>query len=215
MIEIGKVSEKNLRLGTYVAIVVIVLLGIGLLIVPNVKKLMDRQNTFKEKIAELEQKETELKQVEAEYAKLKIEKAKFEAELDELRQRFRESSLEDETHLKILVQTLINTLNLKMLFTGKSGDTVKKDGYTKRFIPYEIQGDFDQVARFFHYLENSKWLITFKGSELDMKGVKVTKKYGDKEYTYDKVKAKFKAGAYYIHKGVSNDELFSPNSSSN
>jgi Tfp pilus assembly protein PilN len=207
MIEVGKVSEKNMKMGTYVGIVVLVLLGIGLLIVPKVKTLMDRQQTYKEKIAELEQKETELQTVTAEYERLKKEKEKYEAVLSELRRRFREASLKDETHLKILVQTLINVLDLEMLFTGKKGDVVKKDGYTKEYIPYEIQGDFDQVARFFHYLENSKWLITFKGSELDMKGIKITKKYGKNEYTYDKVKTKFKAG-YYLQnqQPIVNDE---------
>lgn len=207
MIEIGKMTEKNLKTATYAGIAAFIVLALIVFIAPNVKTLLDRKKQYEAKIVELQNTEAKLAKVEAEYQTAKAQVEKYMADLAEIRKRFTDASLKDETHLKILVQTLINVLKLEMLSTGKTEEEASTQGYSKKIIPYKVRGDFDQISRFFHYLENSKWLISFKSSELNMQGVKQTYKYNDKEYDVDKVEVSFKAGAYYVKNP---DALFKP-----
>lgn len=115
--------------------------------------------------------------------------------LEELKIKFQNSSLTDETDLKIAVQRLITALNIQMKETGASevAEDRTDNGYMKKYIPYTITGDFASIGRFLYYLENSKWLLTFWGSDLTIKKVK--------EKNRDVIEAKFKVGAYYILKG--------------
>lgn len=196
MIEVGKLSEKNLKTTVYIFIVLIILALIGVFIVPNVMTLKERHETYQTKIKELENEKNNYEIAKKKYEDTKALKEKYEKEFEALKEKFKEGIVEDETHLKVLIQRLINYLGLEMLKTGKIEQGEVGEGYSKKFIPYTIRGDFDQVSRFFFYLENSKWLITFKGSELSMKSVKYKEQ--------DKVEVMFKTGAYYSEGG----ELF-------
>lgn len=196
MIEVGKLTEKNLKTTVYIFIVLIILALIGVFIVPNVMTLKKRHEDYQMKVKELENEKNNYEIAKKKYEDTKALKEKYEKEFEALKEKFKEGIVEDETHLKILIQRLINYLGLEMLKTGKIEQGEVGEGYSKKFIPYTIRGDFDQVSRFFFYLENSKWLITFKGSELSMKSVKYKEQ--------DKVEVMFKTGAYYSEGG----ELF-------
>lgn len=114
--------------------------------------------------------------------------------LKDLTQKFQNASLKDETDLKVAIQSMFDYLKLNMIQTGKSEIAEDKKSYSKKYIPYTIQGEFYKVARFFYYIENSKWLISFKGSDLIIKQIESQK--GEPE----KIQVQFKIGAYYIDK---------------
>jgi len=196
MIEVGNLTEKNLKTTVYILIVLIIIALIGVFIVPNVLELKSRHEEYQRKIAELQTEINNYEVAKKKYEDTKADAEKYAKEFEALKEKFREGIIEDETHLKVLVQRLINYLGLEMLKTGKIEQGEVGEGYSKKFIPYTVRGDFDQVSRFFYYLENSKWLITFKGSELKMSSVKYKEQ--------DKVEVQFKAGAYYAEGG----ELF-------
>lgn len=196
MIEVGKLTEKNLKTAVYVFIVLIIVALVGIFIIPNIMILKERHETYQVKVGELQKEKNNYEVAKKKYEDTKADAERYQKEFEALREKFREGIVEDETHLKILIQRLIGYLGLEMLRTGKLEQGEVGEGYSKKFIPYIVRGDFDQISRFFFYLENSKWLITFKGSELSMKSVK------HKEQ--DKVEVQFKAGAYYSEGG----ELF-------
>lgn len=114
--------------------------------------------------------------------------------LKDLTQKFKNASLKDETDLKVAIQSMFDYLGLNMVQTGKSEIAENKKSYSKRYIPYTIQGEFYKVSRFFYYIENSKWLISFKGSDLIMKQIESQKGKAEK------IQVQFKIGAYYIDK---------------
>ena len=83
--------------------------------------------------------------------------------LDELKDKFINETIVEETDLKIEAQKLISNLNLKMKSAGQVKILEEKGnrGYIKKTIPYTIEGNFDQIAKFIYYFENSEDIIFF------------------------------------------------------
>jgi hypothetical protein len=186
-------DDRSMKIAAAAVVAVIAIVIAALVIYPKVDELMDKMKDVEKaklewiaKDEEAKRKENEVKEILAKYD----ENRKY---LDEIKERFINASVTEETDLKIAVQRLITNLNLQMKETGATelAEDMQDVGYQKRFIPYIITGDFSNIGKFLYYLENSKWLITFNGSNLNLKKVK------DKER--DVIEVKLKIGAYYVN----------------
>ena len=193
-IDIQMDENGSKLLAGIIVIAVAVVIGV-LFVLPAVTALSEKSSEEKKAIEDLKVAQEALAKEKAEVEKLLADYENQKKHLEELKIKFKNSSLTDETDLKIAVQKLIMALNIQMKETGASeiAEDRTDNGYMKKYIPYTISGDFGSIGRFLYYLENSKWLLTFKGSDLTMKKVK--------EKNRDVVQARFKIGAYYILKG--------------
>lgn len=191
-------EDKHIMAGTGIVVALVAILGAMFLVMPKYQR-------YTEVKTELETNQITLANEQArytkEYAKLQNLKKIYEEQkmnLEALKQRFQDASLKDETDLKILVQKLIIDLGLKSIEIGAAEVAAEKQSYTKKYIPYKLTGSFEQMGRFFYYLENSKWLLTFKGSDL-----KLTKmeKMKDPKTKIEYLESSFKVGAYILKGG--------------
>lgn len=192
-------EEKHIMIGTGVIIGVIALLGAFFLVMPKYTRYTEVKTELETEQASLQSEQAKYTK---EFAKLQNLKKVYEEQkmnLEALKNRFKEASLNDETDLKILVQKLIIDLGLKSIEIGAAEVAAEKQSYTKKYIPYKLTGSFEQLGRFFYYLENSKWLLTFKGSDLRLTKQEKTGKDGKTKIEY--LEASFKVGAYILKGG--------------
>lgn len=187
------IDDRSMKIAAAVVVAVIAVAAAVIMIVPKVNELMDKMKEVENAKLEWIKKDEEAKKKENEVREILAKYDENKKYLDEIKERFINASVTEETDLKIAVQKLITNLNLQMKETGATelAEDMQNVGYQKRFIPYTITGDFSNIGKFLYYLENSKWLITFNGSNLNLKKVK--------EKERDVIEVKLKIGAYYVN----------------
>jgi hypothetical protein len=188
-----KIDDRSMKIASAVVVAIIAITIAVLLIYPRVTELMDKISEVEKAKKEWIAKDEEAKKKENEVKEILVKYDENKKYLDEIKERFINASVTEETDLKIAVQKLIGNLNLQMRETGATelAEDMQNVGYQKKFIPYTITGDFGNIGKFLYYLENSKWLITFNGSNLNLKKVK--------EKERDVIEVKLKIGAYYVN----------------
>ena len=186
-------DDRSMKIASAVVVALIAVVIAVLLVYPKVTELMDKMKQVETAKAEWIKKDDEAKRKKIEVEQILAKYDENKKYLDEIKERFINASVTEETDLKIAVQKLISNLNLQMKETGATelAEDMQNVGYQKRFIPYTITGDFSNIGKFLYYLENSKWLVTFNGSNLNLKKVK--------EKERDVIEVKLKIGAYYVN----------------
>ena len=187
-LEMNQQTIKNIVVG--VSILIIIGIAVGLIVPKGI--------LYSKKSKELDNLKIQYTKAQAEYNaeratvdKLKNIYAGQQLNLEKLKDRFKEASLSDESDLVEAIFLIMRYLNLKYEYSRPEIAEVKK-GYVKIYMPLEVEGEFYQVSRLFYLLENSKnWLLTFKGSNLEMIKKEEGKKLG----------VKFNIGAYLLQGG--------------
>ena len=104
--------------------------------------------------------------------------------------KFDQSSLIDDTSLKLMVAEMAEELGIKIVEVGAVEVIEENEEYTKKYFPYTVQSDVNRLGRFFYWLENSNQLVTFKGSPLDIQLL-------DSQGVLGQITVKMKVGAYF------------------
>ncbi|TDT69787.1 hypothetical protein EV215_1326 [Hypnocyclicus thermotrophus] len=180
-------TEKQLKIS-------IIILSIAILIALLVPMIIMPSLSIRSKIKELKSVEVNLQKITTTYIK---EKKKYNKQLEiyeaqkkdlkELEIKFKNSTIKDNTGLKIMIDDIAEYIGVKIIEIGSIEIGEDKKGYTKKYIPYTVVGDILQISRFLYFLENSDFLITLKGSSILINRI-----------NNDKVQVKFKIGAYFI-----------------
>lgn len=193
-IEIEEGQVKYIMLG---GLALITILLVVLLIIPKISDLKNEYVKLSDTKKKLEEKVREKQTAEQQLSDRMKQFEQQQVNLAALIDKFKGSSLRDDTDLKIAVQNLINRLGLKSseIARAEINEQIRTnaDGsvdslYTKVFVPYKLRGDFNRIAKLLYYLENSKWLLTFNGSDLKITRVE------EKEKQY--IDVSFKVGGY-------------------
>jgi len=184
-------DDRQQELGFYIATTLIVLLITHLFIVRPVVAIRRNQKAYKEEVARHEGVSTKLRAAET---KLQLQTAKYEEQresYDELKVKMDNASVQNNAVLKEVVQKMVDYLGVRVLSIGamESNGEVVEGAYEKKYIPYSLEGSGRNVSNLFYYLENSDWLLTLKGSVVD-----ITRGGSGED---ERVKTTFKLGAYY------------------
>lgn len=200
-IDLGFEIELNEKtagiLVTVSSVVLIALVGFFLIASP-IKDMTKTNKQISKKEKELLKYEQSNKKIKNNYENLNKIYQDQQENLESIRKKFENASLRDETDLKIAIQEIIDYLDLDLVSTGASEIAEDKPEYVKKYTEYIIKGEFYKLGRFFYYLENSNWLLTFKGSDLIMEKMNVDKKSRNSR---ELVQVRFKIGAYIIKGG--------------
>ena len=133
------------------------------------------------------------------YIALKKEYEKQEKQLDKVMERLKNAANQNDATLKIIIQKIMDKLDIELISIGKKDISEEESSsqYSKFYFPYEIKGKGYNIARFFHYLENSNLLLTLKGGSLEINSI------SDEE----EVNVRFRLGIYSIEdKTLKNSE---------
>lgn len=150
-----------------VSLTVIVLLSTKFIVFPIIE-IRDVKNEIIQKSEELNRENINLRRAEEEYSKrYAIYQEQFE-NYNKERERFELSSLNDETNLKYMISHMAEYLNINILEIGRIEISEENIEYSKKNIPYRLEGNINDLAKFFYYLENSNYLISFKDSSMDI-----------------------------------------------
>ncbi|MGM0507869.1 MAG: hypothetical protein ACQERZ_01685 [Fusobacteriota bacterium] len=189
----GQTLEINLNQKNI--IVISGILGFVIMISIAIFFIMPKIQNISQNKDEIRKLENDVRVAKAKYQseKKKVDKLvsiyeKQKENLTILEEKFDRASLKDILELKISIQKMIDNLKLNVISVGGTQrEEVKKEGYIKEYVPYEVDARFYQIARLFYYLENSKdWLLTFGDTGFVMKAK------GDEGV----LNLKFKIGAY-------------------
>ncbi|BDU49583.1 hypothetical protein [Haliovirga abyssi] len=207
-----KIDEKGIMALSIVASIILIAATGYFIIYPKVIKITQNKQEVKKKNQEIVKVEKAYKSIKSKYDLANKIYSNQKDKLEILNSKFANSSLKNETDLKIAIQKFIDYFKLDILKTGSvqidakeikiepANDKDKKIKIYKRmYIPYTVQGNLKDITTFFYYLENSKWLLTFKKSDLSIK------KLETKNMSQDtgKIEVNFKVGAYVLEKVVS------------
>jgi len=184
-------DDRQQEWSFYIATVLVVLLITHLFVVKPIVAIRRNQKTYEAEVVKHEG--VTIKLVTAD-EKLQLQTAKYEEQkesYDELKVKMDNASVQNNAILKEVVQKVVDYLGVRMLSIGamEGNGEVVEGAYEKKYIPYSMEGTGRNIANLFYYLENSEWLLTLKGSALDI----TRGGSGEKE----KVKTIFKLGAYY------------------
>ncbi len=162
------VSPKQAKLSLLVlSIVVVVGLSIVFIVKPSMKirdLSVEIENLDRDLANKQSNFEKAVKEYNSRYAIFKEQSESYNRE----KERFENSSLKDDTSLKYMVADIAEHLNIKILEVGGIEVEEENEEYLKKFIPYKVTGDINSLGQFFYFLENSNYLVTFKGSDLDI-----------------------------------------------
>lgn len=191
----AELSEKQIKILIFAASILVFVVVMMPAVVFPIMKIMEENK-------QIEQLNQKLQGAQATYLK---EKKKYDTQfsiyqeqkedLDLLRVKFENSSLEDETSLKFMIDDLARYLGVSVSAIGRVEVAEDKEGYTKKYTPYVVKGTVANVSKLFYYLENSNFLITMRGA-----GVQLTRSGRDAK-DRSIVEVRFKVGAYFIEEG--------------
>ena len=176
--------------------------GIGIifliyfLVIAPIKRISSKKKELEKVKIERTSTDQDLKLLIKRYDESQLELDKQQNKLDELLKRYNSQKLEDEAQLKKMIQEILNNLDIELLEIGKTEVEEIKDKieYKKKMIPYKISGNGRDIALFFYYLENSKFLLTLKNSRLE-----ATSRVFDESSEKNKdIEVKFKVGYYEV-----------------
>lgn len=150
-----------------VSLTIIIILSINYIVFP-IQEIRKIRNDILQKEQELNRERINLKKAEEEYAsRFAVYQEQFE-NYNRERERFELSSLNDETNLKYMISHMAEYLGIRILEIGQLEVSEENIEYSKKNIPYRLEGNINDLAKFFYYLENSNYLISFQDSSLDI-----------------------------------------------
>lgn len=162
------VSPKQAKLSLLILSIVVVVVLSAIFIVKPALKIKDLNVEIENRERDLTNKKTQfdnaVKEYNRRYAIFKEQSESYNRE----KERFENSSLQDDTSLKYMVADIAEHLNIKILEVGGIEVEEENEEYLKKYIPYKVIGDINSLGQFFYFLENSNYLVTFKGSDLDI-----------------------------------------------
>lgn len=184
-------DDRQQELGFYIVTILMVLLITHLFIVRPIVTIRRNQKVYEAEVVKHEGVTTRLTAAEK---KLQLQTAKYEEQresYDELKVKLDNASVQNNAILKEVVQKIVDYLGVRVVSIGamENSGNVVEGAYEKKYIPYNLEGTGRNISNLFYYLENSEWLLTLKGSIVD-----ITRGGSGED---ERVKTTFKLGAYY------------------
>lgn len=196
-IELNERQEKSL---TYGLVGLLILIFTYVLIVKPTLTIKENKEVYKSQVEKHERVESKLSLTRDKY-NLQVEKYEEQKEnYERLLIQMENASLQNNAILKEVVQKIMDESGVELESIGslEGSDDIAGEVYEKKFIPYTVTGSGRDITKLFYYLENSEWLLTLRGSIIDLS------RSGSRED--EKVGARFKLGAYYPKKEVTGEE---------
>jgi len=197
-----ELDDRQQEWAFYIVTAILILALTHLFIVRPVKEIRKNKALLEQEIAKHQKVSKTLASTEEKY---ELQVAKYEEQkenYDKLAVKMDNASVQNNAILKEVVQKIADYLGVKMISIGaiESRGEVVEEAYEKKYIPYNMEGRGSDISNFFYYLENSEWLLSLKGSPVDL-----TRSGSGSD---EKVRTSFKLGAYYPKgsKEVSKDE---------
>lgn len=183
-------SPKEAKLSLLIiSLAVVIILGYFQIFIP-IMDIKNLNNEIEMKKSEKIGEETKKKAAQIEYDdRIQMYNEQNENYLMS-KAKFDQSSLIDDTSLKLMVAEMAEELGIKIVEVGAVEVIEENEEYTKKYFPYTVQSDVNRLGRFFYWLENSNQLVTFKGSPLDIQLL-------DSQGVLGQITVKMKVGAYF------------------
>lgn len=186
-----ELDDKQQEWAFYIVTVLIVLILTNFLVVKPIKAIRKNKALYEKELVKHDEITETLVTTEKKY---KLQLAKYEEQkenYEKLTLKMDNASVQNNAILKEVVQKMADYLGVKMISIGaiESRGEVVETAYEKKYIPYSMEGKGRDVSNLFYYLENSEWLLSLKGSPIDLT------RAGSGED--EKVRTTFKLGAYY------------------
>ena len=183
-------SPKEAKLSLLIiSLAVVIILGYFQIFIP-IMDIKNLNNEIEMKKSEKIGEETKEKAAQREYDdRIQMYNEQNENYLMS-KAKFDQSSLIDDTSLKLMVAEMAEELGIKIVEIGAVEVIEENEEYTKKYFPYTVQSDVNRLGRFFYWLENSNQLVTFKGSPLDIQLL-------DSQGVLGQITVKMKVGAYF------------------
>ena len=183
-------SPKEAKLSLLIiSLAVVIILGYFQIFIP-IMDIKNLNNEIEMKKSEKIGEETKKKAAQREYDdRIQMYNEQNENYLMS-KAKFDQSSLIDDTSLKLMVAEMAEELGIKIVEVGAVEVIEENEEYTKKYFPYTVQSDVNRLGRFFYWLENSNQLVTFKGSPLDIQLL-------DSQGVLGQLTVKMKLGAYF------------------
>lgn len=183
-------SPKEAKLSLLIiSLAVVIILGYFQIFIP-IMDIKNLNNEIEMKKSEKIGEETKKKAAQREYDdRIQMYNEQNENYLMS-KAKFDQSSLIDDTSLKLMVAEMAEELGIKIVEIGAVEVIEENEEYTKKYFPYTVQSDVNRLGRFFYWLENSNQLVTFKGSPLDIQLL-------DSQGVLGQITVKMKVGAYF------------------
>lgn len=183
-------SPKEAKLSLLIiSLAVVIILGYFQIFIP-IMDIKNLNNEIEMKKSEKIGEETKKKAAQREYDdRIQMYNEQNENYLMS-KAKFDQSSLIDDTSLKLMVAEMAEELGIKIVEVGAVEVIEENEEYTKKYFPYTVQSDVNRLGRFFYWLENSNQLVTFKGSPLDIELL-------DSQGVLGQITVKMKVGAYF------------------
>ena len=183
-------SPKEAKLSLLIiSLAVVIILGYFQIFIP-IMDIKNLNNEIEMKKSEKIGEETKKKAAQREYDdRIQMYNEQNENYLMS-KAKFDQSSLIDDTSLKLMVAEMAEELGIKIVEVGAVEVIEENEEYTKKYFPYTVQSDVNRLGRFFYWLENSNQLVTFKGSPLDIQLL-------DSQGVLGQITVKMKVGAYF------------------
>ena len=183
-------SPKEAKLSLLIiSLAVVIILGYFQIFIP-IMDIKNLNNEIEMKKSEKIGEETKKKAAQREYDdRIQMYNEQNENYLMS-KAKFDQSSLIDDTSLKLMVAEMAEELGIKVVEVGAVEVIEENEEYTKKYFPYTVQSDVNRLGRFFYWLENSNQLVTFKGSPLDIQLL-------DSQGVLGQITVKMKVGAYF------------------
>lgn len=186
-----ELDDRQQEWAFYIGTAILILILTHLFVVKPIKEIRKNKVQYKQEIAKHERVSSTLVATEEKY---KLQVAKYEEQkenYEKLEQQMDNASVQNNAVLKEVVQKVADYLGVKMISIGaiETRGEVVEEAYEKKYIPYNMEGRGRDISNFFYYLENSEWLLSLKGSPID-----ITRGGSGED---EKVRTTFKLGAYY------------------
>ena len=183
-------SPKEAKLSLLIiSLAVVIILGYFQIFIP-IMDIKNLNNEIEMKKSEKIGEETKKKAAQREYDdRIQMYNEQNENYLMS-KAKFDQSSLIDDTSLKLMVAEMAEELGIKIVEIGAVEVIEENEEYTEKYFPYTVQSDVNRLGRFFYWLENSNQLVTFKGSPLDIQLL-------DSQGVLGQITVKMKVGAYF------------------
>ena len=162
-------SPKEAKLSLLIiSLAVVIILGYFQIFIP-IMDIKNLNNEIEMKKSEKIGEETKKKAAQIEYDdRIQMYNEQNENYLMS-KAKFDQSSLIDDTSLKLMVAEMAEELGIKIVEVGAVEVIEENEEYTKKYFPYTVQSDVNRLGRFLGYLERAqKALYTFKGSMIEI-----------------------------------------------
>ncbi len=184
-------TDNQKKITEYIGVALICLTLTILLIINPLREIKRNKGLLKKEKAKNLKVTRVLKETKERY---KLQVLKYEEQKEnysKLQLQMENASIQNNAVLKEVIQKIADHLDVDLLTIGALQETpeVVDGSYKKKFIPYSMRGSGEDISTFFYFLENSNWLLTLKGSPVNIKR-------NSGEEAKD-IFIRYKLGAYY------------------